>query len=62
LLTLDASLATRSIGWKPQLTGRQAIEWSAEWYLARHRGEDVKAKTAEQIRRYEGLAGIPAGA
>lgn len=56
LLTLDATLATRSIGWRPLLTGREAIEWSAEWYMARHLGEDVQAKTAEQIRRYETLA------
>ncbi|MDZ4309652.1 MAG: CDP-glucose 4,6-dehydratase [Cypionkella sp.] len=56
LLTLDASLAAHTIGWRPLLTGRQAIEWSAEWYLARHRGEDVKAKTVAQIQRYEALA------
>jgi len=60
LLTLDASLAARSIGWRPQLTGREAIEWSADWYLTKHRGGDVQAKTAEQIARYEtlGLAAV----
>lgn len=55
LLTLDASLAGRSIGWRPRLTGRKAIEWSAEWYLAMHKGGDARALTEAQIARYEDL-------
>lgn len=55
LLTLDASLAARSIGWKPKLTGRQAIEWTAEWM--RRTQNDVSPQDAvdTQIDQYEAL-------
>lgn len=55
LLSLDASLAEQTIGWQPQLTGREAIEWTAEWYLRFHRDCDPIATTLDQIERYEAL-------
>jgi len=58
LLTLDASLAARSIGWRPRLTGREAIDWAAEWYLDVHRGGDARARTLAQIVAYEALLGL----
>ncbi|WP_141058373.1 CDP-glucose 4,6-dehydratase [Stenotrophomonas rhizophila] len=56
MLTLDASLATRVLGWHPRLTGRQAVEWSADWYIRQHQGQDATALTLAQIDEYEGLA------
>tara|TARA_R100000365_G_C2738130_1_gene67132 strand:- start:952 stop:1695 length:744 start_codon:yes stop_codon:yes gene_type:complete len=55
LLTLDASLAKRSIGWEPKLTGRQAIEWTAEWM--RQTQNDISPQDAVdgQIDQYEAL-------
>lgn len=56
MLTLDASLGTRTLGWRPRLTGRQAVEWSADWYIKQHQGHDATALTLAQIDAYEGLA------
>ncbi len=56
MLTLDASLATRALGWRPRLTGRQAVEWSADWYIRQHQGQDATVLTLAQIDEYEGLA------
>lgn len=58
LLQLDAALANRAIGWEPRMTGREAIEWTADWYIAKHRGEDVRALTDRQITDYEALIGL----
>jgi CDP-glucose 4,6-dehydratase len=55
LLTLDASLAERTLGWRPRLTGRQAIDWAADWYLDIHRGGDARSRTSMQIADYEAL-------
>lgn len=56
MLTLDASLATQVLGWYPRLTGRQAVEWSADWYIRQHQGQDATTLTLAQIAEYEGLA------
>jgi CDP-glucose 4,6-dehydratase len=53
LLALDSSLARRSIGWKPSLTGREAIQWTADWFLNQRQGGDCAAFTAKQIAEYE---------
>lgn len=55
LLTLDASLATRSIGWRPQLTGRQAAEWTADWIRATRAGTAMQTAVDQQIEQYEAL-------
>jgi CDP-glucose 4,6-dehydratase len=54
-LALDASLATHSIGWRPKLHARAAIEWTAQWYRRAQDGEDARALTLSQIERYEAL-------
>ncbi|ESQ89437.1 CDP-glucose 4,6-dehydratase [Asticcacaulis benevestitus] len=56
LLALDASLAAETIGWRPQLTGREAIQWTADWYLRMHQGQDMVSFTEEQISAYEALS------
>ncbi|MFG1250453.1 CDP-glucose 4,6-dehydratase [Xanthobacter flavus] len=58
LLQLDASLAASTLGWRPRMTSRQAMEWTADWYLAKHRGEDVRALTARQLADYQELVGL----
>ncbi|UDY23109.1 CDP-glucose 4,6-dehydratase [Nocardioides sp. Kera G14] len=55
LLTLDASLANRAIGWRPRLTGREAVEWTADWIRATRGGESAEAAVDAQIRQYEEL-------
>lgn len=55
LLTLDASLANRSIGWTPRLTGRQAVEWTAQWIEATRGGASIQEAVDAQIKRYEEL-------
>jgi CDP-glucose 4,6-dehydratase len=32
LLKLDISLAKKELGWAPKLTGKEAIEWTINWY------------------------------
>ena len=39
LLTLDASLAARELGWRPTLTLEEAVAHTAEWYQAYYSGE-----------------------
>lgn len=54
-LSLDPGLAERAIGWRPRLTSRQAIAWTAEWYGRFDRGEAANDLCLEQISRYEDL-------
>ena len=61
LLTLDASLARKSIGWLPQLTGRQAMEWTAEWIRATRNGFPALAAVDAQIEQYEALLQLTNG-
>lgn len=53
LLALDSSLARETIDWKPALTGREAIKWTADWFLNQRQGGDCAAFTAKQIAEYE---------
>lgn len=53
LLALDSSLARKTIGWTPALTGREAIQWTADWFLNQRQGGDCAAFTAKQIAEYE---------
>lgn len=54
-LALDPSLAGESVGWRPQLSSREAIQWTAEWYGRLADGEPAEALCQEQISRYETL-------
>lgn len=56
LLRVDAAKARARLGWRPRLSVEQALQWSADWYQAEARGEDVAAKTLAQIEAYEALA------
>ena len=54
-LTLDSSLAERSLGWRPMLSMEETIGWTADWYRAWRAGEDPRRLTLDQIHRYEDL-------
>lgn len=40
LLTLDNQKIKDTFGWKPVLSGKQAVAWSAEWYAAPYEAKD----------------------
>ncbi len=56
LLSLDASLAAETLGWRPILPGLDAIAWAVEWYSAFDQGEDPRALCMDQLARYEALS------
>jgi CDP-glucose 4,6-dehydratase len=51
-LALDATLATETLHWRPKLSTREALEWTAEWYQRVDAGESARTITTEQISRY----------
>jgi CDP-glucose 4,6-dehydratase len=55
-LRLDASRARLELGWQPRLNIGTALELTAEWYRAWHRGEDMATLTARQIADYEKIS------
>jgi CDP-glucose 4,6-dehydratase len=57
LLALDASLAQRSIGWRPRLDLTTALAWTTEWYRLASLDGDCLALTLDQINRYRELLG-----
>ena len=54
-LTLDSSLAKRSLGWVPRLSMKDTIDWTADWYRGWKYGVDLRRLTLDQIARYETL-------
>ena len=53
-LTLDATKARTTLGWRARLPLADAIAWTVEWYKATG---DKSRVTLEQIRRYQSAAG-----
>ncbi|MDO8962990.1 MAG: CDP-glucose 4,6-dehydratase [Coriobacteriia bacterium] len=56
-LALDCSKAHRSLGWEPQLTVEEAVEWTIEWYRTQDAGGDCSALVDRQIDTYARRAG-----
>jgi len=54
-LTLDASVATRTLGWRPRLSLVDALDWTVAWYRAYADGQDMRAYSLDEIRRYQEL-------
>jgi CDP-glucose 4,6-dehydratase len=50
LLLLDSSKALNELGWKSSMEARTAIQWTAEWYAARHIPAADRCRM--QIERY----------
>jgi CDP-glucose 4,6-dehydratase len=51
-LTLSSTLAERSLGWRPRLEIEESLSWTADWYRAFARGEDMLAYTDAQLAQY----------
>ena len=52
-LAINPAKARETLGWRPQLTPTEAIEWTANWYAAYDRGENVADLTMSQIVTYD---------
>ena len=52
LLQLDSSLASQTLGWRTKLSIDQTIDWTASWYAAYLKGEDMKAYSLQQLKQY----------
>lgn len=52
-LALDASLASRALGWKPNFSNIEAIANTVAWYKAWSLGDDVRKLTDRQIASFE---------
>jgi CDP-glucose 4,6-dehydratase len=55
MLRLDASLAERTIGWKPSLDLATALDWTVAWWRAEQVGDSLEELAMAQIERYEEL-------
>lgn len=56
-LSIDATLATQTLGWRPRLDIDTAIRWTVEWWRAAASGSDLRALANDQIAAYEKLLG-----
>lgn len=56
-LRLDSRRARVLLGWENRLSSRTALSWTAEWYAAWLRKEDVERLGTQQISRFEALTG-----
>lgn len=52
-LAIDASRAANRLPWRPRLSAAEAIAWTAHWYAAYDRSEDMSAFTRAQIAAFE---------
>lgn len=52
LLALDSTLATRSLGWSPRMTAREALAMTWEWEAAAQTSGDLLDLTVAQIQAY----------
>ena len=55
-LSIDPSLASRSLNWEPRLTGDAILRLTAEWYGSFMAGKDMKKITDDQINNYRDAA------
>ena len=51
-LALDTTTSQRVLGWQDRLGGKASIEWTIDWYLALHNGEDMREKTRNQVETF----------
>jgi CDP-glucose 4,6-dehydratase len=55
LLVLDSRRAHRQLGWSCQLSFRETVNWTADWYKRRENGESASSITMSQLAAYEKL-------
>lgn len=51
-LGIDSRRAVAALPWRPRLGAADAVRWTAGWYAAYDRGEDMSAFTMNQIHAY----------
>jgi nucleoside-diphosphate-sugar epimerase len=56
-LSLDPSLARKTLGWSSAFSDWEAVKRTADWYASWRSGKGGRTITAEQIRAYETSAG-----
>ena len=55
-LGIDSRRAVAVLPWRPRLTAAEAIQWTADWYAAYDKGENMTAFTLSQIDAFAGRA------
>jgi CDP-glucose 4,6-dehydratase len=55
LLSLDSTLARRTVGWCPRLHVADAVAMTVDWYRDHQFGADMEVVTWKQIQAYESL-------
>ena len=55
VLRLDSTRARCELGWRPRLSGRDAVDWTAAWYAQWLAGRDAAVLCREQIAAWDGL-------
>lgn len=55
LLTLDCTKARSRLGWQPRLAFDECLRWTANWYAAWARGEDMVEFTRGQVAEFDKL-------
>jgi CDP-glucose 4,6-dehydratase len=51
-LALSSTLAERSLHWRPRLGLQESLSWTADWYRAIAKGENMLAFTETQLAQY----------
>jgi CDP-glucose 4,6-dehydratase len=55
LLSLDASLAKKTLGWHDKLKFTDAVKWTTDWHLRFERKESAREITTQQIETFINL-------
>ena len=57
LLSVSIDKAKSELGWRPQLTIREALKWTSEWYIEFYKSapESMLNYSLEQIREFQSL-------
>jgi CDP-glucose 4,6-dehydratase len=54
-LRLDATKASKQLGWRPMLPLDGALDWITEWYSAWNAGSELGSLTRTQVQRYDSM-------
>lgn len=51
-LSVDPSMAQELLGWRTEMTIKQAVEWTMDWYQAQAKGDNMRVVSQSQLERY----------
>jgi CDP-glucose 4,6-dehydratase len=54
-LRLDTAKARQGLHWQPRLALDTALQWIVDWHRARRGGNDMRARSLQDIERYEAI-------